>query len=268
MGGFAATRRSGKARWLGAAAALVALLAALLVVAATLDLEIPGIGPLDLARLGLGDGAERGDESATPVPVDGEEPGGMAADDATSDDATADGGTVDGEEAVGAAPATPVDATEAVQTDPAAAELSEELVAAMEAWIPTYLDLFGRLSTQIEEIDFNGFGDPECEALSAIQNRLRATREPAPDDSIRALLSDALGAFDRAAAACHERDPALWSKQVLAAKAGTHEAQELMRERYGFDGILDLELESANGETRSRRSMTGRHLAQQELLDF
>ncbi|MEM9555578.1 MAG: hypothetical protein AAGC60_15075 [Acidobacteriota bacterium] len=168
------------------------------------------------------------------------------------------------EASVQAAPSpTPIDEALAASDE----QLSDDLRASMSAWAIDYRRLFDPVADRIEAVDFDGFDDPSCYALRDALGVARSDLPDADDDSIRDHISNALINFDRAAAACLERDVEGWSKHVLNGKAATHAAQAVLAERYAEDGLLDLELESASGDTRSRSSMTGRYLAQQEL-DF
>ncbi|MEM6795030.1 MAG: hypothetical protein AAF725_13715 [Acidobacteriota bacterium] len=133
----------------------------------------------------------------------------------------------------------------------------------MADWLDSYDEVMSSVGSSVEEIDFDGFQNNRCRQLrNQVGTAQKQLKDPA-DREIGRLVAGGLAAFLAAGRACTEKDVESWAVAVLEGKGLTHDAQKLMDDRYGYRGILELELESAVGVERSLDSMTGAFLAGQ-----
>ena len=123
-----------------------------------------------------------------------------------------------------------------------------------------YLELMIPLAEALEEIDFEGLDTAPCEVLEVHMQDAERGIPTAPDPEIESIFRPGMSAFVMAVRACADQDEGTWAFGLLQGKRATHRAQELMDERYGLAGILELELESEIGVQRSPESITGRYL--------
>ena len=123
-----------------------------------------------------------------------------------------------------------------------------------------YLELMIPLAEALEEIDFEGLDSAPCGELDRYMRDAERGIPTAPDPEIESIFRPGMSAFVMATRACSDQDESTWAFGLLQGKRATHRAQELMDERYGLAGILELELESEIGVQRSPESITGRYL--------
>ncbi|MEL7061561.1 MAG: hypothetical protein AAGN46_16165, partial [Acidobacteriota bacterium] len=136
--------------------------------------------------------------------------------------------------------------------------------AEMQQWLNAYDDAARPLATVIEEIDFEGFDDQLCAEYQEALLEFRRLPDAA-DPEIDELIKSSVRTLRRAGAACRAANENDWALHVTQTKRATHVAQRLMDDRYAYQGPLELELESAEGQVRSEASMTGRFLADNPL---
>lgn len=137
----------------------------------------------------------------------------------------------------------------------------------IQPWLSRYADLMRPLGSALDEVDFGGLEEARCNALRIALRRARAL-EPAPDPQLDEVLRPAFEELDAALEACLSGNEDLWAIQLLQAKESTHATQVLMDERYGYGGVLELELESAIGVDRSRESISGRFLEKEKEAEL
>jgi hypothetical protein len=146
---------------------------------------------------------------------------------------------------------------------PAAAGAGEpgEGKPSMVAWLDLYRDYFGPIGLLFEKIDYEGFNPPAvCDDLQLAISAAREGLPTAPDEQLEYEVRVCFDPLQQTAEACQEHDSQRWSAALLGAKACTHRAQARMVDDHGFAGLLELELESAQGIDRSTQSMSGRYL--------
>ena len=138
-------------------------------------------------------------------------------------------------------------------------ERADPLEAA-RAWMLHYLDFFGPLGQNLDEIDFEGFSEGRCAQLRS--NLDRVSGLPAlPDEQLHFELGACVLMMSYLPEDCANGDIPSWCGHLTEARSCLHGVQQNIEAKWGLPGLLEFQISET--EPRSTSSMSGRCMADQ-----
>lgn len=138
-------------------------------------------------------------------------------------------------------------------------EQADPLEAA-RAWMLHYLDLFGPLGQNLDEIDFEGFSPDRCAQLRSSLERV-GQLPSLPDEQLNFELGACVLLMSYLPEDCASGDIPSWCGHLTEARSCLHGVQQNIEAKWGLPGLLEFQISET--EPRSTSSMSGRCIADQ-----